>query len=560
MSKFIQIYCKNLRKYIDVEGGDTLADLADCIRDELAFEPICAIVNNKTEYLGFPLFAPKEVEFLSRTTPHGMKVYSRSLCMLLYRAVTALDPSLSIHFEHSVSNGCFCRLFDADHHVVEADAALASRILEQMRSLCARRLPFERREQLSTDVEAIFREQHLKDKAELLATTRELYTTYYVLDGMADSYNGPLAPDTGHINVFNLEPYHGGLLLLEPDEKDPSRPAAAVPQEKMFNAFREQLRFNRVVRVSDVGQLNRTVERGETAPLINVAEAMHDKMLGRISDEIAARQKDGGARIVLMAGPSSSGKTTTSKRLGIQLMTNLIVPKMISLDDYFVDREHTPLDSDGDYDYESLYALDLDHFNDDLRRLLAGEEIQLPTYSFELGRRVDKPRPLRLRDHEVLLIEGIHGLNPELTSTIPAENLFKVYVSALTTLHIDSHNWISTADTRLLRRIVRDYKYRHTSPVETIRRWPSVRRGEEKWIFPFQENADAMFNSSLLFELGVMREFALPLLENVPHNVPEYAVAYRLSRFLSYFAPIRPSQVPATSLLREFLGGSSFRY
>lgn len=337
-------------------------------------------------------------------------------------------------------------------------------------------------------------------------------------------------------------------------------PRKPVVQEKMYAAFTDYLKFNRIIRVSDVGELNTAVQERKTVDLINVAEAMHDKYLGKIADEIARLHRENGTSIVLIAGPSSSGKTTTAKRLGIHLMTNLLVPKTISLDDYFVDRKHTPLDESGDYDYESLYALDLGLFNEQLNALLAGETVNLPTYSFEFGKRVERKRPLSLKPDEILVIEGIHGLNPELTRNIPQEKIFKVYVSALTTLSIDSHNWIPTSDNRLLRRIVRDYKYRHTSAEETIRRWPSVRRGEEKWIFPFQENADATFNSSLIFELGVMKDFAVPVLRNVPHDRKEFAEAYRLLRFLDCFHPIPADQIPANSLLREFLGGSAFRY
>lgn len=329
----------------------------------------------------------------------------------------------------------------------------------------------------------------------------------------------------------------------------------------MYHAFTEHLKFNKVIRVSNVGELNMAVEKRQTSDLINVAEAMHDKLLGRISDEIAERRSRGDAGIVLIAGPSSSGKTTSCKRLAIQLMTNLIVPKMISLDDYFVDRVNTPRDKNtGDYDFESLYALDLERFNSDLKRLLDGEEINLPTYSFELGKRVETRRPLRLDTNDVLIIEGIHGLNPELTGTIDPRHLYKIYVSALTTLRIDDHNWISTSDNRLLRRMVRDHKYRHIPAEETLRRWPSVRRGEETWIFPFAENADATFNSSLIFELGVMKDYAEPLLRGVPHGQKQYAVANRLLKFLDLFKAIPAEQVPSTSLLREFLGGSSFHY
>ena len=560
MSKYIQVYCKNIERYLDVEGGDSLSDLRQRIGALLEMQPICALVNNKTEPLSFSIFAPKQVEFLDRTTPHGRNVYSRSLCMMLYKAVNDVDPDLSLHFEHSISKGNYCRLLDRDGHPVKVGEEFVEMVTRRMRELTEADIPFVRREKLTRDVIELFESQRLDAKVQLLKTLDDLYTTYYTLDGLADSYNGPLAPSTGLIDVYALLPYHDGILLLGPDEKNPRVPATPIEQEKMFRAFTEHLKFNRVIRVSNVAELNKEVEKGETARLINVAEAIHDKMLGRISDDILRRKEQGEANIILMAGPSSSGKTTTSKRLAIQLMTNLIVPKMISLDDYFVNREDTPLDDDGDYDYESLHALDLERFNSDLSKLLSGEEINLPTYSFELGRRVEKNRPLRLDRNDVLLIEGIHGLNPELTSQIDPRNLYKVYVSALTTLHIDAHNWISTSDSRLLRRIVRDHKYRHTSPEETIRRWPSVRRGEEKWIFPFQENADAMFNSSLIFEVGVMKEYAEPLLRSVPHDVPEYAVAYRLAKFLSYFKSIPARQVPTNSLLREFLGGSSFRY
>lgn len=560
MKKTIQIYCRNSGRYIDVEGGSTLEEISRMPEAGLNFRPICALTNNKTEHLGFQVFMPKEVEFLGANDKVGRDVYVRSLCMITYRALHNIDPQLVIRIEHSIARGLFCRVFDAARQPVEIDEDFCTHLRDGMRAIVAADHPFERHEKLTPDVIELFRSQLLTDKVRLLETLSEIYTTYYTLDGLADSFYGPLAPSTGHIGVFDIVPWQNGLLLMGPDLSNPDVPAAPLTQEKMFRAFEEHLQFNRVIRVSSVGELNRAVERRETANLINVAEAMHDKLIGRISDEILERKNQGGASIILIAGPSSSGKTTTSKRLAIQLMTNLMTPKLISLDDYFVNRDCTPLDETGDYDYESLYALDLDRFNSDIRALLRGEQINLPTYSFELGRRVEKNRPLRLDAKDVLIVEGIHGLNPELTSAIPQEQIFKMYVSALTTLRIDNHNWISTSDNRLLRRIVRDNKYRHTSPEDTIRRWPSVRRGEEKWIFPFQENADATFNSSLLFEIGVMKPYAEPLLERVPHNVPEYTTAYRLLRFLKYFKSIPEAQVPSTSLLREFLGGSSFRY
>lgn len=560
MSRTIEIYCRNTGRYISVEGGSTLAEIAAGLCAGTGLRPICALVNNKAEHLGFQVFTPKQVEFLDRTSHVGRDVYTRSLCMILYRALHTLDPRLTVRIEHSISRGLFCRIFDADMHRVEITGDFIGTLLAEMRRIVDADLPFERHERLTRDVIEIFRAQGLTDKVELLETINELYTSYYLLDGLADSFYGPLAPSTGSIPVFDLRAWHDGLLMLGPDPEAPDVPASPVTQQKMFRAFTEHLQFNRVIRVASVGELNRAVEMHESTDLINAAEAMHNKLIGRISDEILERKKAGGGSIILIAGPSSSGKTTTSKRLAIQLMTNLMRPKLIELDNYFVNRCDTPRDADGEYDYESLYALDLERFNADIRALLRGEEINLPTYSFELGCRVDKPRPLRLDRNEVLIVEGIHGLNPELTAAVPRDQIFKMYVSALTTLRMDNHNWIPTSDNRLLRRMVRDNKYRGTSPEQTIRRWPSVRRGEEKWIFPFQENADATFNSSLLFEIGVMKPYAEPLLQSVPHDVPEYTTAYRLLRFLRHFRAIPEADVPSTSLLREFLGGSSFRY
>lgn len=560
MARTIKVFCKNTDSYIEVEGGSSLLELAQRIAPQLPFKPVCALVNNKTEDLGFPVFAPKQVEFIDASTPAGRNAYIRSLCMMLYKVCNDAAPELSLRIELSICKGYYCRLLDADGHAASISDEFVEKLKTNLRALCITDIPFRRKEKLTSDVIEIFRDQKLNAKVELLESVNTLYTTYYRIGDLADSYYGPLAPRTSYIDVFDLIPYKSGFLLMGPDRHDISVPAEPIQQEKMYQAFTDHLKFNKVIKVSSVGELNKAVKRRQTAELINVAEAMHNKLLGRISDEILRRREEGGANVVLIAGPSSSGKTTSCKRLAIQLMTNLMVPKMISLDDYFVDRERTPIDETGDYDYESLYALDLERFNSDMNRLLAGEEINLPTYSFEFGKRIEKPRPLRLDKNDVLIIEGIHGLNPELTSGLSSDQIFKIYVSALTTLHIDDHNWISTTDNRLLRRIVRDYKYRHTSALETIRRWPSVRRGEEKWIFPFGENADATFNSSLIFELGVMKNYAEPLLHEVPHNAPQYAEAARLIRFLSYFESIPADQIPSTSLLREFLGGSSFRY
>ena len=557
MSDQLKIFCTNINEYVPFTGGETLMDIYGRLSGRIPDRPICARVNNKTEDLQFPLFAPKMVEFLTVDSPSGHRVYVRSLCMMLYRAVAALYPDSRLIIEHSVSRGYYCRLSGGG---VRVDCESVGRLKEYMADLATRDLPFVRKERLTSDVIKIFEKQGLADKVRLLRSVHDLYTVYYRLDGVADSYYGNLAPSTGMCGVFDLIPYKEGMLLLPPCSDNVCIPASPIEQEKMYEAFTDYLAFNRVIGVSDVGELNVAVADRQSSMLINVAEALHDKKIGRISDEISRRYNEGGARIVFIAGPSSSGKTTFTKRLAIQLMTNLLEPKMISLDDYFVDREHTPRDESGDYDYESLYALDLDTFNADLNTLLSGGEVSLPTYNFELGKRIYKGNKLKLTDNSILLIEGIHGLNPELSSHIERRMKYLIYVSALTTLSIDDHNWVPTTDNRLLRRIVRDYKYRGVSATETIRRWPSVRRGENKWIYPYQENADAMFNSSLIFELGVMKELAESILKSVPRDVEEYAEVYRLQKLLSYFTPITDKLIPSTSLLREFLGGSSFHY
>ncbi len=553
----MEIYIKNQDRYVSAEGGVSPLSLINSGEVALPFRPICCRVNNKTEDLRFPIYAPKQVEYFSDLSESGRRVYTRALCFMLYKAVSEMFPGIQLRIEHSIFRGYFCRIFEVGSSspcVLSPEKILALEV--RMRQLAEADLPFERHERLTSDLLPKLREQNLFSKVLLFETTGQLYTTYYTLDGLADSYYGALPPSTGYAPVFALHPYADGFILMGRNPQHPEQPLEPERQTKMFKAFTDYMHFNEVIKVRNVGELNMSVRERKVRDLINVAEAMHERQIARIADQIVER----GAKIVLLAGPSSSGKTTTCKRLAVQLMTSLVTPKMISLDDYFVDREHTPLDETGDYDYESLYALDLERLNSDLSRLLAGETVNLPTYSFEFGRRIEKEKPLKMEPTDVLIIEGIHGLNPELISSVGASSIYKVYVSALTTLAIDDHNWISPNDNRLLRRIVRDYRYRHTSALDTIRRWPSVRRGEEKWIFPFQENADATFNSSLLFELGVMKEYAEPILRQVPHNVAEYANAYRLLRFLEYFDPIPVDQIPPTSLLREFLGGSSFHY
>ena len=554
MSNRLSVYCTNLGRYIGITGGDTPLDIYRRFRDEIPFRPVVARINNKSEDLNFPFFSPKNLEFMSDHTPSGERTYVRSLCMMLYHAVNTLFPGHRLVIEHSISRGYYARIAG-----VEPTEENAAAIRAHMRSLVDRDIPFKRMERRTSDVIELFRSQGLDDKVKLLSTLHEPYTVYYSLDGVYDSYYGALAPSTGLLPYFDLLPYTEGFLLLGIDRQTDA-PAQPVTQEKMYRAFTDYLAFNRIVGVSNVGELNEAVEKDGTAMLINVAEALHNNRFAALANQIKTQFEAGGARIVMIAGPSSSGKTTFTKRLAIQLMTNLLEPKMISLDDYFVDRHLTPVDENGEYDYESLHALDLELFNSDLNRLLAGEEIELPYYNFATGAREYRGNRIKLSDRSILLIEGIHGLNPELTANVEQRLKFLIYVSALTTISIDDHNWIPTTDNRLLRRIIRDAKYRGVSPQDTIRRWPSVRRGEEKWIFPFQENADATFNSSLLFELGVMKDRAEALLRTVPHDIPEYAESSRLRTFLSYFCSIPEDFVPSTSLLREFLGGSSFKY
>jgi uridine kinase len=394
-------------------------------------------------------------------------------------------------------------------------------------------------------------------KVDLLKTTGKIYTIYYELDGYKDYYYGSMMTNTNQLFLFGLEPYYDGLLLRIPSIDDPSKYGPFVRQDKMFDIFREHHQWQNILGISTIGTLNKAIMLGHSAELINLSEALQEKKISRIADEIASRR---GVKLVLIAGPSSSGKTTTCKRLSIQLLTNSIHPIGISLDDYFLDRENTPKDEKGDYDFESIHALNLELFNEQLEALFKGEEVELPRYDFPTGKSVKSGKKLRMKPNDVLVIEGIHALNPELTAHIPQEYIYRVYASALTTVLLDNHNYIPTTDNRLLRRIIRDYKYRGCSAQETIRRWPSVRAGENKWIFPYQENADAMFNTAMLFELAVIKTQAEPLLEQVPESADEYNEAYRLLKFLKYIKPLSESQIPPASLLREFLGGSSFVY
>ncbi len=551
-----EIYCVNTGKRVRINGGESLLEIYQMAQPQLAHRPICAYVNNKTEELRYRVFAPKNIEFLDISHPAGMRTYVRSLCFVLYKAITDIIPGAKLLIEHSLSHGYYCLLENQDAPSIETIAQVKQRMAE----IIALDIPFQKIECPTEQAIEVFRQQGMQDKVELLQSTHQLYTQYHTLDGLADSYYSWLTPSTGYLQGFDLVKYNGGMLLVPPLRNDPTTPAPISPQEKMLSTFKEYLNFSHIIGLSNIGDLNRAIETQHATDLIQVAEALHEKKISRIADDIARRYHEEGTRIVLISGPSSSGKTTFSKRLSIQLMTNLLKPVAISLDDYFVNRVDTPLDESGEYDYESLYALDLELFNKNLNSLLNGETIKMPFYNFETGMREYRGKTLTLEPGSVLILEGIHGLNPALTPQIAPHLKYSIYVSALTTISIDNHNWIPTADNRLLRRIIRDYKYRGSSAQNTIARWGSVRRGEAKWIFPYQENADAMFNSSLLFELAVLKDFAQPILSAVPHNCPEYGEAHRLLRFLGYFQSINQQEIPPTSLLREFLGGSSFKY
>jgi uridine kinase len=518
---------------------------------------VCATVNNECEGLNYRVYKSKEVEFFDISSPAGMRTYVHSLCFILYKAVHDLFPESQLFVEHPVSKGYYCNLL-LGRQVTPEDV---ERIKARMEEIIKADIQFHRVECHTEDAIRVFHEHGMEDKVKLLRTTGHIYTYYYELDDIVDYYYGSLVPSTGYIGLFDLAPYSDGLLLRVPNRKNPTVIEDVIKQEKMLEVFSENVHWNHIMRLNTVGELAEVCNAGHATDIINIGEALQEKKIVKIADTINERCAGGKrVKIVLISGPSSSGKTTFSKRLSIQLMANGLRPYPISLDDYFVDREETPRDADGNYDYESLYALDLKLFNSHLQALLRGEEVELPRFNFVTGKKEYKGDKLRIDDNMILVLEGIHALNPALIPGIPAEATFKVYVSALTTISLDNHNWIPTTDNRLLRRIIRDYNYRGYSARDTISRWPSVRAGEDKWIFPYQENADAMFNSALIYELAVLRMHVAPVLMSVPQDCPEYTEASRLLKFVSYFTPIQDKEIPPTSLLREFLGGSSFKY
>ena len=555
MSETITIYCKNNNTYKDVPIGSSLLDIYTAVGAPLRYRPMNAQVNNKTESLNFRCWQPKDIEFIDYTQLSGLRTYVRSLCHIFSKAVYDIWPTATLNLEHPVSKGYYCVI----HNGKNSDLETIEKIKKRMWELIDADLPFLHKSVRTVDAAVLFRERGMNDKARLIETAGLPYTSYYELEGYINFFYGCLTPSTGYIQLFDLEPYMDGVLLRIPKQTDPMELQPVIKQDKMFEAYKEHLTLQRTVGLDNVGDLNLAIEKGRSQDIILVSEAMQEKQVAKIAEKIADGYKEG-IRIVLISGPSSSGKTTFCKRLQVQLTTNLLHPVGISLDDYFLNREDTPKDEHGEYDFESLYALDLPYFNKDLKKLLSGEEIELPSFNFESGRRIFKGKKLKLRENSILVIEGIHALNPELTEFIDDKYKYRVYVSVLTSISLDNHNWIPTTDNRLLRRIIRDYRFRGYSAEDTINRWPSVRRGEDKWIFPYQENADAMFNSAMLYELAALRKYAEPILAQVPESNKANAEAYRLLRFLRYFNYIPTEELPGTSLLREFLGGGSFKY
>ena len=553
MKQVIQIRCKNNKKSQKVEIGSTLFDIFSAFDLKMTHGPVSARVNNKVEGMHYRVYNSKDVEFLDMTSSSGSRAYTRTLFFVLCKAVQDIYPATDVVIDIPVSNGFYVYI-RLGRPVVDEDVNIIRR---RMQEIIDARMPIRRFTVPTEEAVALFLEKGDIEKVKLLKTSGSIYTTYYKIGDYVDYYYGTLLTNTSQLYLFGLEKYYDGMLLRIPSLKNPDVLGEMTRQDKMFEIFKEHHRWQSILGIRTVGDFNQAIDANHATDIINISEALQEKKIAKIAEEIASRK---GVKLVLLAGPSSSGKTTSCKRLSIQLAVNGLKPLQISLDDYFVDREKTPKDASGEYDYESIYALDLDLINEQFNALFRGEEVELPKYDFQSGKSKKSGNRLKMTDNNVLVVEGIHALNPELTAHIPQEQIFRVYASALTTILLDNHNYIPTTDNRLLRRIIRDYKYRGVSAQETIHRWPSVRAGENKWIFPFQENADAMLNTAMLYELAVIKMQAEPLLQQVPENCEEYAEAYRLLKFLKYFKGIPYNNLPPTSLLREFLGGSSFHY
>lgn len=556
MSETIKVICENPDCELHVNMGQTLADIVKILSLKGDYPFLAAYVNNRFKELSYKIYEPVTVRFIDITHFEGIRVYQRTLFFMLSKAVHDVYPGKTLRIKHSVSKGFYCEIDGVDSPSQEEIDVLKARMYE----LIEQDIPIVRSVVRTSEAEAIYTKMNYVDKLMLLHSRPRLYSTIYRLADVVGYFYGALAISTKYIHLFDLRKYFDGIYLALPKRSDPNVLESMVPQDKMFDIFKEYKEWVDIMGVSTLGSLNTHINNGKSSELIKIAEALHEKKLGSIADSILDANISRGMRIVLISGPSSSGKTTFAKRLGIQLRILGLNPVLLSLDDYFVEREKTPLDINGDYDYESLYALDLQTFNDHLRQLMNGESVDVPRYDFITGLRFTHEQPLVLDERSILVVEGIHALNPELTAAIDDDLKYKVYISALTSVSMDDLSRIATTDNRLIRRIVRDYYTRGNSATDTLKRWGSVRRGEDKHIFPYQENADVMFNSSLFYEIPVLRRYVEPMLYEVPDTVPEFAEARRLLKFLDNFIPIVPDEIPPTSIIREFIGGSSFKY
>ena len=554
----MEIYCINNKKTESFNPGVTFTQIFNTLKITLRGCPMCVYANGKVMDMEAKVYEDCDVEFLDATTSTGARSCLLGLVFVLYKAITELYPGGRIRVSNAISKGFYCPV-EIGRDLTDEDVTMIS---ERMGSIIGRSIPFVKHTAHTKEVADIMEKSGRKDSARLLRSIGTIYSSYYTLEELPDWFFGVLPPHTGCLKVFGLEPMSGGVLVRLPDKHNPDQLEPMIRQDKMFGIFKEHHDWMRILGFSTLGKLNEAIAKGQTNMIINVAEALQSQKIVHIADQIVKRRNEGkGLKLIMVSGPSSSGKTTFSKRLMVQLLAQGLTPKVLSLDDYFLDRDHTPLDENGEHDFESLYAIDLPFFNEQLKDLLSGKSIRPPRFNFKKGgiREFTDPE-MTLGDNDMLLIEGIHALNPDLMPDIPAERSFLIYVSALTSIRIDQHNYIPTTDNRLLRRIIRDHKYRSYSAVDTLSRWASVRAGEEKWIFPFQENADAMFNSAMIFEIAVIKDMVAPLLDEVPEDSPQYAKACQLKDFLKLFKTIPSQNLPPTSLVREFIGGSSFHY
>ncbi len=558
----LQIRCKNNNITKSFPEGASLLDVYQEFADELKmpFPVVAANVNNTPQGLKFRLYQNRDVEFLDAREGAGHRVYVRSLCFVLYKATQDLFPGSKLFIEHTISRGYYCNFKKRNNDpLTESDIQHFS---ERMQEIINLDMPFRRNEATTEEAVRVFAERGFSDKVKLLETSGQIYSDYYTLGDTADFYYGPLVPSAGYLTVWGLEPYHDGMLLRVPDWNDPSRLAEKVDMPKTYEMFAEKTHWDIIMRLSNAGDVNKAILKGHASELIQVSEALQEKKIVQIAEEIDRRfhQEENPLRIVLITGPSSSGKTTFCKRLSVQLLACGLRPYSVSTDDYFVNRVDTPRLPNGDYDFDNIETVEYKLLEDHLTRLMKGERVEVPEYNFTTGKREWNGKKLKLNNDTVLIIEGIHALNPLLTKAIPDSAKFKIYISALTSISLDDHNWIPVRDNRLLRRIIRDYNKGAFTAQQTISQWPNVCEAEDQWIFPYQETADVMFNSALNIEFAVLRPHAEIILASVPKNCPEYTDAHRLLKFLHYFMPVSDKEIPPTSIMREFVGGSSFKY